>query len=1276
MDHRKFYIIATISAFLILSLWFYISSNSEYTMNRVLDAYTKGDYSEAQRLLDGYRYRIPEDKYHLYTAYNQRGIKDIPSSDESLKKALSATESNRNKDIRFEIYLNQTLNAYLERDFERFNQSLKNATDISPGDEWVVFLNGIQNYLKEDYKHALTNWETLPWSSNHSIWLQTAFKKAFSSNWISTRILRAQIETGDYLTSRQILEQEYQRATTEEEKINLDFLLGLTYVKEGSLKPPAAAVPYDKLSISYFNKVPLKNPPYNIEIQSVEDKFKTQAINLINSKLYGDIPFYISTLNEWGAIEELNEIRRQLFMVLKKSSEEKDWPSVKSLTVILKGSFNDSQSQEALLTFFNNYLETSAQKGDPASMLQFFEAGKVLSEDSKAIPASIRISALEDILNYVAIDSDQLNLLSPYIDFSTRLNDPQLTKELIGLAGTVWQVPGLEKKALMILEKIGSNKALTPESKNELKETLNFMYQYALLQDNPDMVLPLLQLNDRLNILEEYSTKPTEIIQRLQTIERLKNEGNLSKAYKDAQVLAKIDPKNPQVLYQAGMLAYDMGDYSLAYEILSKLNVDTPEIKSAVYVSDLLTNGEKGKVASAKAPELNRDAMLHLALGYLNMGKVEESRRWFDRILPNDDEVNAGLVTLSYMNKNWNQVLSYYMKLSPKFQRIESLQAMEIRALQKIGQDDIAQSKLLALLQAPENNDEQLSIQYSPVFAGFKESTLNDIDRNFVAGIYYLVKQNYDLSLDHFLKDTTPTAENFTNEAEIFIATKRFKDARDALLKADEISKGSLRKVIFPLMGQLFYLQGRYADAWLSFSKYFEMAPDDIENRLTFVETLFRVGRADLALAELDTIESKAGMTPETQILRIRSYVNNNEFDSALQWANKAMKGEPELPLSQQIELAKIMILPGYPNLISQVIQKAERDPSLTIEDRIHLMQLYTAQGNFQAAEKIANQYESHFSISVQGLLALAELHEALSQPVKAMEELGRAVEIEPDNYEVRYKFNKYARDAENYKKTLEFYQTDLKAEPNSLSPKIAMARTWIDMALVNIMLDKKGEDAKDLPAELHQANNLLDNLISQYTGLPNLYRLQGQALGLLKKPDQALQSFLKGISFNPSDSDSYRMASLIEEQKGNFENAETYLVKALKFDPNSPDLWRQVARVSTKRQLPLETLYALNQVIKYHPNDFEAYFNLGNINLLLKNPEGAIKAFEMVLKISPDNVDAMKSILISLHDPTLRSSALSSRDLKDRRDFIISKLKEKDPEGSAELFKKLNIEL
>ncbi len=1274
MDHKKFYIIASISAFLIFCLWFYISSNSEYTMNRVLDAYVQGNYTESQRMLDSYRYAIPEDKYYLYSAYNQRGNKDIQGSDESLNKALSASETSRNKDLKFEIFLNQTLNAYLERDLPRFNQSLKNATDLSPGDEWVVFLSGIQNYLKEDYKHALSNWETLPWSSSHSIWLQTAFKKAFTSNWISTRILRAQIETGDYLTSRQILEQEYQRTTTPEEKNNLDFLLGLTYIKEGSLKSPAAAVPYDKLAISYFNKVPLKNPPYNIEIQSVAEKFKTQAINLINSKLYGDIPFYISTLNEWGATEAVDEIRRQLFMVLKKSSEEKDWPSVKSLTAVIKGSFSDDQSRDALLSFFNNYLESSAQNGDPTSMLQFLEAGKILSANSKEIPTSIRISALEDILNYVSIDSDQLNLLSPYIEFSSRLNDPLLNKELIGLAGTIWQVPGLEKKSLTILEKIGSNKSLTSETKNELRNAIDFMYQYALLQDNPEKVLPLLQLNERLNILEEYSTQPTEIIQRLQTIEKLKNEGNLSKAYKEVQVLAKIDPKNPQVLYQAGMLAYDMGDYPLAYETLSKLNVDAPETQSAVYISNLLSNGEKEKNVSEKIPELNRDAMLHLALGYLNLGKIEESRSWFDRILVKDDEVYAGLETLSYMNKNWNHVLSYYSKLSPEFQKIESLQAMEIRALQKIGQDDVAQSKLLALLQTPENNDEQLRIQYSPVFAGFKESTLNDIDRNFIAGVYYLVKQNYEVSLEHFLKDSSPTAENYTNEAEIFIATKRFKEARDALLKADEISKGTLKKITLPLMGQLFYLQGRYADAWLSFSKYFEMAPDDIENRLTFVETLLKVGRADLALAELDIIESKNGLTPKTQILRIKGCVQNNEFDSALQWANKAMKSEPGLPLSQQIELANIMIVPGYPNLISQVIQKAERDPSLTIVDRIHLMQLYTAQGSFQQAEKIANQYESHFSMSAKGLLALAELHEALSQPVKAMDELSRAVQIEPDNYEVHYEYNRYAKDAENLKKALEFYQSDLKAEPDSLSPKIAIARTWIDLAVGNLMLDTNEGQARDLPAELHQANNLLQNLIAQYTGLPILYKLQGQALALLKKPDQALQSFMKAVSFNPSDSESYRMASLIEEQKGNFENAETYLVKALKFDPNSPELWQQVARVSTKRKLPLETLYALNQVIKYHPNDFEAYFNLGNINLLLKNPEGAIKAFEMVLKISPDNLNAMKSILISLYDPTLRSSAMSSRDLKEKRDSIISKLKEKDPEGSAELFKKLKI--
>lgn len=139
MEHKKFYTLASVTALIIFGLWVYINYNSEYTMNRVLDAYTKGEYQKAQGLLDSYRGSIPEEKYFLYTAYNQRGLKNIQASDESLNSALKSSENHRNKDTKFEIYLNQTLNAYLERDMQRFNASLKSASEISPGDEWVVF---------------------------------------------------------------------------------------------------------------------------------------------------------------------------------------------------------------------------------------------------------------------------------------------------------------------------------------------------------------------------------------------------------------------------------------------------------------------------------------------------------------------------------------------------------------------------------------------------------------------------------------------------------------------------------------------------------------------------------------------------------------------------------------------------------------------------------------------------------------------------------------------------------------------------------------------------------------------------------------------------------------------------------------------------------------------------------------------------------------------------------------------------------------------------------
>lgn len=1276
MLHRKFYTIASIVAALILVLWFYIGFNSEYTMNRSLDAFVRGDYPKAKSLLESSYGTMPADKYYLHLAYVQRGLKNLPASDEALNLALkSAVGNNRNKDILFEIYLNQTLNAYLENDTQKFNETLKSASEISPGDEWVVFLNGVQNYSNQNYQKALINWETLPWSSIHSIWMQTAFKQAFDSNWISSRIMRSEIETGDYLSSRQSLEQDYQRTNNPEEKANIDFLLGLTYVKEGALKSVAAAVPYDKLSISYFNKVPVNKSPYNVEIQSVVNKFKDQAISLIDAKVYTDIPFYINSLANWGAVDALREIKERLFSALDQSAEARDWKSVNNLAAIIKSSYNDDANNEALLVFFNKFLESSAQNGDPTSMIQFLEAGKVLSASSKEIPSSIRLSVVEDILNYIPIDSNQLNLTGPYIEFSSKLNDPQLNNELIGLAGTIWQMPEMESKAISILELIAKDKNLSPETLAQLKSTLGFMYGFALNEDKPDKLLKLFALNEALKLPIENLNSPEEFAKRIEYIETLKKD-NPSRAFKEALVLSKLDPQDVHVTLLVGMLAYEMGDYSKAYKMLSRLHDTQPEVKEAIIISGLLANGENSeKLAEIQPSDLSNDGMFHLGIGYLLKGDYNNSKEWLNRIEPKDDEVWAGLVSAAYFDSNWSEVLSYYSKLSPKFQKIESLQAMEIRALQKIGHDDVAQSKLLALLQAPENNDETLDLQLTLPFTAFKSMVLDDIDRNFIAGIYYLGKQDYDLSLNHFIKDTTPTAENYTNEAEIYIVKKRYRDARDALIKADSISKGSLNKVVLPLMGQLFYLQGRFADAWRAFSKYYDSVPTALENRLMFARTLLKIGRGDLAFAEVDAVESKQGATPESQLLRIDSLIRKNEFDVANQLATLAMKNE-NFELSKQIELAKLMVLTGYSNLIQQVIQKAEKANSLTLDDRIHLLQLYTAMGSFSQAEKLADENISHFSQSADGLLALAYLYEALSQPIKAMEFLQKAVQLEPENYAVRMKFTRYAKDPESLGNALEFYQSDLKAEPESISAKIAIARTWIDLAFGKMALHAdKSAQSKDLPAELFQANNLIGNLIGQYTELPILYQMQGESLALIGKNDLAMQSLQKATSFNPADYESNRYAAIIEEERGNLIEAENYLLKALRFSPNNPELWRQAARISTKRHLPLETLYALSQLIKYRPNDFEAYFHLGNVNLLLKNPEGAIAAFERVLKISPDNTDAMKAILISLYDPTLRSSAISNRDLKEKRESMILLLKEKDPEGSAEIFKKLNIE-
>ncbi|MCR4881378.1 MAG: tetratricopeptide repeat protein [bacterium] len=121
-------------------------------------------------------------------------------------------------------------------------------------------------------------------------------------------------------------------------------------------------------------------------------------------------------------------------------------------------------------------------------------------------------------------------------------------------------------------------------------------------------------------------------------------------------------------------------------------------------------------------------------------------------------------------------------------------------------------------------------------------------------------------------------------------------------------------------------------------------------------------------------------------------------------------------------------------------------------------------------------------------------------------------------------------------------------------------------------------------------------------------------------KYDKALDYFLRALSIDNKDAETYYKIAKCYIEKNLFNEAVSYLEKAVFFDDEEPEYLSELARLYYKKNNIEKAAKAFEQLITLTPNDAWAYSNLGNIYLYhLDDLEKAHECYQRAVEIDFD---------------------------------------------------------
>ena len=387
---------------------------------------------------------------------------------------------------------------------------------------------------------------------------------------------------------------------------------------------------------------------------------------------------------------------------------------------------------------------------------------------------------------------------------------------------------------------------------------------------------------------------------------------------------------------------------------------------------------------------------------------------------------------------------------------------------------------------------------------------------------------------------------------------------------------------------------------------------DAIKSLLKSGITLFRKGEKAKGINDLKKAWTLAPNMASTGVTLAMYYIKNKQYTLALEIAKKQRLTFPTKPYSANIEGFAYQGLKDTTKSVAAFTQALKLNPG----DSTASLTLATnalKENNIKQARKLYIDTLSYHPNDMRALLLLSRVDSALGDTKETETLVKNAINTAPDTTQFHYGFAKIYQVLKKYPQAIEEINKALKLEPDNAANQFLLAKLLISNN------------------QLNESRAILSKLALAYPKNPAPRELEGRIALAQNQPEEAIKLFQQALSIKESTSVIMHLATA-QILSGEKQLGLNILRQQVKKEPKKILLRKLFAEHLSKQNKEKEAIQNYEELVRQQPSNALIMNNLawllgkqGNIDKALHH----IKNADTITPSNPSIMDTYGTILM-----------------------------------------------
>jgi len=471
--------------------------------------------------------------------------------------------------------------------------------------------------------------------------------------------------------------------------------------------------------------------------------------------------------------------------------------------------------------------------------------------------------------------------------------------------------------------------------------------------------------------------------------------------------------------------------------------------------------------------------------------------------------------------------------------------------------------------------------------------------------------------------------------AQVYYQDGKYADARDELLQVLRVAPDHDPSNL--LIGSTYFSLGEYAQAEHYLQRYVARNREDVQGRKLLAAVRLRLKTPDLAFEALAPVMSDAKNDPQLMALAGSAALRSGNLDQGIRYLKGALASAPK-DSSVRAELGLAYLAQGKNQQAIDELMISDEGSSMgdQVRKKFVLIMAYVRQKDYKRAhdevrQMLKDDVDPKLAYNLDGLIYWEQ-----QRLDDAAEAFSKVIELDPKNLVAMSNLARLQYQRGRLSESGKLYSAILVIDPKNIEAfmsqaKIALrqqdeaqALSWLNKAVEaddkavqpRLILARYDIQRKDFSA----AKTLFREVTALAPNSPVTLRLGAELAQAEGSPREAIRLIRRLLKGNPGDPDAHIRLAILLLADNKVDEARINLREALDTDKNLVVAQELLARIATKSGDTAAAMEYIKEIRKQPENKSVADILEGDFASQKGELEKAVSIYRRVLSKNPDN--------------------------------------------------------